>query len=192
MDATQIHEHVLDVLIAGTAARCDNFADLLARLPGVGPDESAATLRRLAAASLIDPAAAGRLIPVAEPVAAPIPATATPPGELRAGASEASVLPVPHPLDYDWRFTRPAVGSLLTRCLQLTGPGATIVLLGTPTLTEAAAMAPEGRRWLLLEASPATVAALDRLTPGRVLRCDLSRDDLPYLDARVVVADPPW
>jgi len=192
MDAAQVHERVLDVLIAGTAARCDSFADLLAGLPGVGPDESAATLRRLAAASLIDPAAAGRLIPAAEPVAAPVPATATPPGEAQACVGEGSVLPVPHPLDYDWRFTRSAASSFMAHCIQLTGPGATIALLGTPTLAEAAALAPEGRRWLLLEASPATVAAFDRLTPGRVLRCDLSRDELPHLDARVVVADPPW
>lgn len=181
MDAAQAHRLVIDVLVADAAARSASFGDLISRLPGVPPDETVLALRRLAAAHLIDSGAAARLAPCVQPAR-----TAS------ENAEADGMLPPPHPLDYDWRFSASTARRLTAQCVQLSRPGDTIVLLGTPTVMGAAARAPQDRRWVLLEASPATTDALSQLTPGGVLRCDLSRDELPSLAAQVVVADPPW
>jgi hypothetical protein len=181
MDAVQAHRLVIDVLVADAAARCASFGDLLCHLPGVPPDEAASALGRLAALHVIDPAAAARLAPATQQ---------TRPGGEDDG--ENSVLPVPHPLDYDWRFSAGTAKWLRSQCVQSSRPGDTVALLGVPTVMSAAALMPQGRRWVLLEASPVTTGALSQLAPGEVVRCDLSRDELPSLDAQVVVADPPW
>ena len=45
-------------------------------------------------------------------------------------------LPPPHPANYDWRFANDTRLYLKRRLLQLVGPGASIALLGAPTLFE--------------------------------------------------------
>ncbi|HET9896710.1 MAG TPA: hypothetical protein VFQ44_17405 [Streptosporangiaceae bacterium] len=179
--ATKVHRSVIEMLIAQAAGQCATFADLLASLPGVGPDDAAFALDYLAARHLIDPAAADRLNPRAQ--------TRRDSGVL---AAEDDGLPCPHPLDYDWRFTPDAAEWMRTQCVQASDPGDMIALLGTPTVLKAATARPEGRRWALLEANPAVSAALTRAAPRAVLRCDLARDNPPRLQARVVAADPPW
>jgi hypothetical protein len=178
--AEQAHQSVIDVLVAQTAGHCATFGELLGRLPGVYPADAASALARLAAGRLVDPAAAARLTPAVLSPAAN--------GE----GDEDGILPPPHPLDFDWRFDLPTARRLRFRCVQLSRPGDTIALLGTPTLIRAAGPGAQRRRWVLLEASPATTAALKPIAPDDVLRCDLTRDELPRLDARVLVADPPW
>jgi hypothetical protein len=181
--ATQVHQSAIEVLIACTANDSPTFGELLARLPGVCPSDAAAALERLTARQVIDPAAAERLNPRGGLSAVS--------GALLAGHDD-DVLPQPHPLDYDWRFTSDTARWLSDRCVQLSEQGDTIALLGMPTVLKAAAARPHGRRWALLEASTATTAVLEKAAPRAVLRCDLARDDLPHLAARVVAADPPW
>jgi hypothetical protein len=181
MDAAAVHRSVVDVLVATAAPRCATFGELLCCLPGVPPDEAASAVGRLSDAGLVDPASAARLAPAAQP-----------PGVSDDGDGADRVLPPPHPLDYDWRFTLPTAERLRDCCVRLTEPGDTIALLGTPTVLRGTAQAPHGRRWVLLEASRASVDALSRVVPGAVLCCDLSRDELPCLSAQAVLADPPW
>jgi hypothetical protein len=172
-----VHAGALAVMVATTAPRCRSLAELLHRVPGAYPGDVMAVVDQLADDRLLDPVTWQRL-------------------RSRSGTSDedhaASVqLPDPHPLDYDWRWAPRTVHMLLTRCIQATSPGDTIALLGTPTLLAAAAIRRE-RRWLLLEASQATTAALASRYPDRVVRCDLASGELPELHAQAVVADPPW
>ncbi len=152
-----VHAAVLAVMIAGAAPRCRSLAALLRRVPGAYPGDVLATVDRLAANGLLDPATSRRLR---------IPGS---PGE--ENQEVRTVLPDPHPLDYDWRWDHRTVRMLLARCIRATRPGDTIALLGTPTLLAAAADRHE-RRWLLMEASEATAAALAPAgpRPGCALR----------------------
>ena len=146
-------------------------------MPGAYPGDVLATVDRLAANWLLDPATSRRL--------------RTPASPAEENQEGSTLLPDPHPLDYDWRWDPRTVRMLLARCIRATRPGETIALLGTPTLLAAAAGHYE-RHWLLLEASEATAAALASTDPARVVRCDLAVDELPLLHAQAVVADPPW
>ncbi len=177
--AGAVHAGALSVMIASAAPGCQNLAELLDRVPGAYPGEVVAIADQLAGDRLLDPGTRHRLHN--RPAAAD--------GET-AGAGVP--LPAPHPLDYDWRWSARTVRELLAQCLRLTRLADTIALLGTPTILAAAASDCRQRRWVLLEASGATTAALASACPGQVLRCDLASDDLPDLGARAVVADPPW
>jgi hypothetical protein len=179
--ATRVHRSVIEMLIAQAAGQCATFADLLARLPGVGPGDAAIALDYLSAQHLIDPAAAARLNPRAQAHR-----------DNGARAIEDDGMPCPHPLDYDWRFTPDTAERMRAQCVQDSDSGDTIALLGTPTVLQAATSRPDGRRWALLESNPAVSAALSKTAPRAVLRCDLARDNLPRLQARAVAADPPW
>jgi hypothetical protein len=178
-----VHRGALDLLVAHAAPRCQTLAELLAHLPGVYPGDVIVVLERLAALQLVDTETRARL-------------TQTPhdPAEVTDAASEPweQLLPAPHPLDYDWRWAQHTTRQLLAHCLALSRPGETIALLGTPTLLHTTLTSWQPRKWVLLEASPATTTALATISPDDVIHCDLARDDLPALDARVVVADPPW
>ena len=47
------------------------------------------------------------------------------------------IMPLPHPLDYEWRFDPRTRIMLSQRCEQLAGTDGPIALLGTPTLAPA-------------------------------------------------------
>ena len=178
----EVHRGILDMLVASAAPGCRSFAELLEHVPGAYPADVAAALTRVTALRLVDAATHARLTRDRGQVSA------------ATGAGEAweLVLPEPHPLDYDWRWDQRTAGRLLAHCLSASSRDDTVALLGTPTLMHAAATSPLHRRWVLLESSAATTAVLAEISPGDVICCDLTRDELPSLDADVVVADPPW
>jgi hypothetical protein len=102
-------------------------------------------------------------------------------------------LPVPPPLDYDWRFTE-ATRVLLLRLIERLATHATdeIVLIGTPTLFQAARSTGMGVRCTLIDRCLATVSALAAGSREKLHTVDVLTGVLPRLSARVVMADPPW
>jgi hypothetical protein len=102
-------------------------------------------------------------------------------------------LPLPHPLDYDWRFHDTAVRFLLERCKALSHVSEMIVLLGTPSVLRYALENRYPRRMLLLDANRIITDCLAKVAPaGKVVLCDISKDTLPGISSPVVVIDPPW
>lgn len=106
------------------------------------------------------------------------------------------ILPLPHPLDYEWRFDPSTRGMLADRCEQLAGPNGPIALLGTPTLTTELRSHPGDV--LLLDANASVLVALSqarRLEPIQWAVTDLETFEPPQAwrhRAAVVVCDPPW
>lgn len=100
-------------------------------------------------------------------------------------------LPVPHPLDFDWRFTSETISDLLRRIdeLDLTAHG--VCLLGAPTLFRACVERRANKPFYLIDASVASAQALQG-AHGRIFVTDLLTQRLPDLRAGVVVTDPPW
>lgn len=99
-------------------------------------------------------------------------------------------LPVPHPLDYDWRFSPATVASLTEELLSY---GQRIVLLGAPSLWLALQEDPHPQELHLLDSNPVVddAATNDRTAVRHLV--DLLGDELPTLSpSDVVLADPPW
>lgn len=159
----------------------NDYAGLLRRLPGVYPTELLASLERLAAAGSISPVL---------PAAARHQATNSP----DSGAEGRSLLPLPHPLDFEWRFTADASRSLLNLAADLTPTGGDVLLFGTPGLATEALTLPIGRRLALL-AEPNSVTdrlfALNKAT-GSPLSIAFCTGGLPRESADAVLLDPPW
>jgi uncharacterized membrane protein len=161
------------------------FNSLLASLPGVYPSVVLDSLKRLSAAGKFN--AQGFVI------------TPEAPEPNGAGREQSSTrrrritLPVPHPLDYDWRFGESAVSYLLDTCLDLTRPDETIALLGTPSVLRTAIESSYPRATALLDANASVVNCLSQAAPdAEVLLCDVVRDPLPLIEASAVIVDPPW
>jgi hypothetical protein len=108
-------------------------------------------------------------------------------------ATRRVLLPVPHPLDYDWRFGVKATDHLLERCLEFTDAEDCVTLLGTPSVLARAIECSFPRRMILFEGNLAVTDSLILLAPeGSVLNCDLTADELPQVSAKVVICDSPW
>jgi hypothetical protein len=169
---------VLDALASGVRS----FDRLVASLPGVYPSIALHSLQRLETAQKISAELWTALVKSAQAIREPL------------NHSYHQVrLPVPHPLDYDWRFSDSAVKHLLNECAALTRRGDAIVLLGTPSLLRMGSEQSYPRQLILLEANRTVTDMLTQTVPeAQVFRCDAMRDTLPNLKATAVVLDPPW
>lgn len=156
---------MLDELVA-TALRkgCSNLADLARYLPGVFPTDIIAALERTGRTRDIIHSPVSK----ATSVAVSIPASF-----------------LPHPLDYDWRFTP---DSRLAIATHIAERSETAVLLGAPSVLPTALAVGAMHLYLLdrqvFPTQPATTA--------QVLRFDANTDIAPRLEADFVIADPPW
>lgn len=158
-----------------------SFAALLHHLPGVYPTEVLASLDRLRARALIDPVTATNICRLAVDNGAAL-------------VEGRSLLPLPHPLDYEWRFTPDAARALLDRAAALTHPGDDLLLFGTPGLAADALTLPIGRRIAFLAESNSVtdrIFALNRAI-GEPLAIAFCSGGLPRESADGVLVDPPW
>ena len=102
-------------------------------------------------------------------------------------------LPIPHPLDFDWRFTRGTAGVLLERLDALSRSASPVALLGTPSVYVLAETRGLAHKFILLDQND-SLANREACSPsgGLVYCCDLL-DGVPSLPlVHTVLADPPW
>ncbi|OKH32380.1 hypothetical protein NIES2119_26465 [[Phormidium ambiguum] IAM M-71] len=180
---TQMFEDAVDGwVLEAIAYGVHTFDQLIASLPGVYPSVALNSLQRLASTKIISTELLAELLKPAKQKL-----------ELPTYSYHQISLPVPHPLDYDWRFSDVAVKHLLNQCAKLTRSSDTIVLLGTPSLLRMGIEQSYPRQLVLLEASRTTTDSFASSVPKtQVIRCNAIEDPLPNLTAAAVVLDPPW
>lgn len=162
--------------LAAVRAGPTSFDDLICHLPGVYPTDARASLDRLLARSRISEAEQRRALRRHQRAASPRPS---------------SVLPVPHPLDFDWRFASEAVDALMGACSRFDGPDGSVVCIGAPSLHER--LATTGvQPSILIDANDEVIAAVASITDDCAIHSRIGCDPLPALAARTVVIDPPW
>ena len=103
-----------------------------------------------------------------------------------------SILPPPHPANYDWRFTRQTRLRIKRKLLQLSGSRHPIALLGTPSVYEL--FRTSRQPVVLFDGNYSTISQLKRTLPkSKVILHDLFDRIEGYKEYfRVVLADPPW
>jgi hypothetical protein len=100
-------------------------------------------------------------------------------------------LPVPHPLEFDWRFTSETINFLLRR-IEETGHSADgLCFLGAPALFRAALEHRLSKPFYLVDASVTCTQAFAG-EPNKVFVTDLLKQRPPALRVGIVVTDPPW
>ena len=102
-------------------------------------------------------------------------------------------LPTPHPLDYDWRFTRRTASELLTKLLALANPPERVLLLGVPSIYALSKNQGLADRIILLDRNNALrPSETSHHTGGMVYGCDLMHGVPSLPPANAALADPPW
>jgi hypothetical protein len=158
------------------------FGELVRRLPSVYPSWVVDSLRRHLACGQIPLLRAASLISQSRNTAS-------------AGVSclACDGLPVPHPLDFDWRFSDEAVDRILDEAALLSHHRGSFGVVGAPSVALKA-----GRAWtsggvVAFDVNPGIVSALRQLDERVVpLRCNVFIDEPPGFRLDVVVTDPPW
>jgi hypothetical protein len=158
------------------------FARLLTRLPGVFPSAALDSVHRLAQFGQIESEFAERL---ERQAALP----------RRSNRTAFSRLPPPHPLDFEWRFTRSTGRDLLRRAKALAGRQDTVLLFGTPALAATAAEYSNGSPLIFLGDDNAVTESVAMLNdeagePLTIRICD--GRNFVRGEAAVVALDPPW
>jgi hypothetical protein len=116
--AARVDGWVRDALARGSQP----FSAVLRALPGVYPTEALVSLRRLVGQGGFP---RGRLAEIERELS----------GTDRAeGAGPTDWLPLPHPLDFEWRFSADTSSTLLAHACDLAGRDAPVALIGTPGL----------------------------------------------------------
>ncbi|SEM70737.1 hypothetical protein [Bradyrhizobium sp. OK095] len=165
---------------AAASGRARSFAALLHQLPSIYPTEILASLDRLAKRRAISATFVANVRRQAAQNATSI--------------EGRSLLPLPHPLDYEWRFTSDAARLLLNRATDLTRTDGELLLFGTPGLAiEALALPIDRRVHFLAENNCITdrVRSLNRAT-GSPISIAYCNTGLPFESADAVLLDPPW
>lgn len=102
-------------------------------------------------------------------------------------------LPMPHILDYEWRFSKTTIDYLLERCLSITETIDIIGLLGVPSIVQRARELNYPRQLCLFDTNRAVIECLVNLGSGNsVAKCDLTKELMPKLKVKALVCDPPW
>lgn len=168
------------VLTAASALSvAEDFEVLVSRIGSIYPSEVAASLLRLLSTGRLNSELAERLLASAR---------SDSPAPLH-HIARGIPLPVPHPLDYDWRFADEVVDEVLQRCM---GSGGQIVALGAPSIFRRSVEIGATTSVHLIDASGALAPSFPPEARSMISCCDLLSDPLPSVSARVVIADPPW
>jgi hypothetical protein len=173
-----------DWIVQAVSGGAQTFGSLVRRLPSVYPTVVLTALRRLADQSRISRLPAEGM--AREAVLAPT-ASVCPTG---------ARLPLPHPLNYEWRFSDHASKDLLQLAKRLNRLGDKILLFGTPRVASTAIAEGFGGGPILFlgENNPVTAAirAANAAEGGhmKIVTCDTH--ELTPGEAGVVVLDPPW
>ena len=168
---------VLSIVSAGAIG----FVEILKRLPSVCPTELLASIDRLAARRAISRRLTETIYSESRR-----PTNDQPIGRL--------LLPLPHPLDFEWRYTPDSSRDLLNLATDLTPSDGNILLFGTPGLAVEALSLPANRQMSLLAEDNVITQRLVLLNRavGSPLSISLSSGGLPHASADAVLVDPPW
>ena len=157
------------------------FEELLLALPSVYPTEVLAVMDRLA-----------KLPGVGAEVLTRIRRDARTPR--RGQPAGGNLLPLPHPLDFEWRFAEQTCREMVAAAAEMTRKGETILLYGTPGLAYAAMSLPVRSRRVVFAGAETVVtrrlAVLNRATDRPIAMVSASRLAEGYTSA--VLVDPPW
>lgn len=169
------HRRLIDRLLADAVPVAASFAALLPAVAGAGPTDVLLGLRRIRQRPGFK-AAANALIIDAARQGSPLPAVEQP-----------AALPLPHPLDSEWRFAPGSVGELVRRLLDATSSGDEVLLVGTPSVAAALSRTDADRKIRFVGPDDLISAEVERLFAGdpRLVRGSGGQ-------AVAAIVDPPW
>jgi hypothetical protein len=175
-----VFDRRIECLVRAVLSDTPCFHTLIAGLPAVYPTTALAAAERLAERGQISAAMLAALRHSAR--------------EGLADTPTRSILPLPHPLDFEWRFTADSSRVLLDLASDLAPAGGPILLFGTPGIALEALSLPTEHPLMFLGEDNAVTRRLAAVNaaggaPLQIFRC---AEGLPSIRAAAVILDPPW
>jgi hypothetical protein len=156
-----------------------SFTELLDSLPGVYPVVLLETLRRLGQTGALDAARIASYEREASACAKPSLTTC--------------LLPIPHPLDFEWRFSKETSRALLEHAHDLMGANGECLLFGTPGVALECLDVDRGGISFIGENNVVTRRLMRlREATGHTLDIRFCTNGVKADAADVIVIDPPW
>lgn len=173
-----VDENIIRLLGQGMRKYCD----LLMKLPGVYPSVTLQSIGRLRIKNLISPTLADSIINQSKQKMKYSPDMYI----------YKTTLPLPHPLDFEWRFSDAASEYLLTKCESLS-PINQIIMLGTPSLFRYSneRRQPNFKTCFMGDHTSVT-AGIEKFCLADITRCNVFYDLSTSLVGSHVILDPPW
>ena len=159
------YEDWIDALVLSASTRTTSFGKLVRGLPGVSPQEAIQSLRRIGSTAtrcLADDAALDHVSGVID---------------------QWRELPLPHPLDSEFRFSPSSADELAQELVNATSPGDDILLVGAPTVALALSAMNVDRHIQFVGPNDCVTDAVRSHLPDRA--------DEPGQSAAALF-DPPW
>lgn len=161
---------------------CQTFSELVYRLPGVFPTLAIDSLHRLSARGAMT-----------SPKVMEMNSQARQDARVTVASLATDGLPVPHPLDFDWRFTDESVTTILAEAHLLSRHRGTLGIVGAPSVALRAGLASGARSVIVYDINQSVLAALQR-SGARIFAqcCDVLYEEPKPAQLDVIVTDPPW
>lgn len=160
----------------------EDFNDLIRKLPGVYPTEAYQAIMKLGSTGALAPDKVALL----EPNHEAMPNTNLTPN---------SLLPLPHPLNYEWRFNSQSSHLLLDLAEELCEKNNSILLFGTPNVALESIYRPRYHQITFVgENNPVTrrLIALNEMSGDPISISAYNAFSRSNSPSSVIVLDPPW
>ena len=169
------HRRLIDRMLVDAIPGATSFAALLPAMEGAGPVDVVLGLRRLQQHWGLQAAADALILDASQQA-----------GRL-SGSDQPAALPLPHPIDSEWRFAPSSVDELTGRLLEATSAGDELLLVGTPSVALALSRTHVDRRIRFIGPDDLVSDAVESLFAGdpRFVRGG-------GVGAAAAVVDPPW
>lgn len=169
------HRRLIDRLLLAAVPSAASFGALMPAMAGAGPADVMAGLDRLARSGKMTALASGLLIDARCTGATPL------------AEAQPTALPLPHPLDFEWRFSSATIDQLAARLIEATSAGDELLLVGTPSLAAAFSRTTVDRLIRFVGPDNIITAAVHDLFAG-----DPRFATTGGGSAAAAVVDPPW
>lgn len=181
IDTTSFDRQVEAWIVAALQSGVSDFEHLLAALPGVYPTVALGSIEHLHSSGLLTTDMVETFRHEAR-------------HRSKTAPSSPSLMPLPHPVEFEWRFTADGARLLLDIAADLAPAGMPVMLFGTPGVAAEALVAPIDRPLIFVGEDNAVTRRISMLAQATnsPLQIKLCAGGVSTESAAVVILDPPW
>jgi len=173
------HQQIDNWVYDKVSGNKNDFFSLVSSLPGIYPMEILLSAERLASSKKIDSQIFQEILQNSKKALNPV------------FFNDENSFNPPHPLDFEWRFTRGTVINLTKYCLALSNIQDIIALLGVPSIYSLVSNNDLQRKFILFDKNPIKQPIIvDYCTSIPCNLCDKATNHQSI--AKVVLMDSPW